>query len=151
MYKVCAQWSTMTFLKCISEITNSNTIIWGGTSSLLRPHLMCKVNHRQIVAFRILLFHSLYVVTYKMRRRLCILFCILYVAHFRTFAFSHFAFYNTTLFITSSIYQTIMPTVLLWPFHFSPQSADVSHWGRRCSLTNNVGDEQAVCECEYAP
>ena len=50
--------------------------------------------HRQILEFCIFLFRSLYVVTYKMRRRLRILVRILYVVRFRTFAFSHFAFYT---------------------------------------------------------
>ena len=40
------------------------------------------------------LFHSLYVVRYKMRRRRRILIHILYVAYYRTFAFSHFALYT---------------------------------------------------------
>ena len=59
-----------------------------------RKLFMCEVNRHQIVAFRIFLCHSLYVVMYKMRRRLRILFRILYVASFRTFTFSHFAFYT---------------------------------------------------------
>jgi len=47
---------------------------------------VCDVNRRQILEFRIFLFHSLYVVTYKMRRRLCILDRILCVVCFRIFA-----------------------------------------------------------------
>jgi len=43
--------------------------------------------------FAFFLFRSLYVVMYKLWRRLRILVLILYVVHFRTFAFSHFTFY----------------------------------------------------------
>jgi len=50
---------------------------------------VCDVNRRQILGFRIFLFRSLYVVTYKMRRRLRILVRILYVVCFRSSHFIH--------------------------------------------------------------